>query len=83
MEASMIPIDMALLDRSQRNRFGVALALRRIALVVFLLVWGLVKFIISSRNEITRTAHRAASRSRSSVLITLPVLFLGRASTRR
>lgn len=37
-------------DRRSRRRFGAALAILRIALGLFLLVWGLEKFIVTERS---------------------------------
>jgi putative oxidoreductase len=44
--AGMSPTKTASLDPGLRRRFGAALAILRIALGVFLLVWGLEKFIV-------------------------------------
>jgi len=44
--AGMSPTKTASLDPGMRQRFGAALAILRIALGLFLLVWGLEKFIV-------------------------------------
>lgn len=46
----MSQTDTASLDPGMRRRLGVALAILRIALGLFLLVWGLEKFIVTSRS---------------------------------
>jgi len=47
---AMSQADTTSLDSRLRRRFGIALAILRVALGLFLLVWGLEKFIVTERS---------------------------------
>src|SRR3546814_13287571 len=49
-EIPMSQTATASFDPRQRRQFGAALAILRIALGLFLLVWGLAKFIVTERS---------------------------------